>query len=112
MRTRLPAWLALLAVAGQLAWPIAAAAAANPALQGSICSVGGRAPAPDQQSAACRLHCALRFVGGERLAILPAPQMSPPADVPVLLLQRRPALARAGSNTAADPDARAPPALS
>jgi hypothetical protein len=112
MRTRFSAWLALLAISGQLAWPIAATAAANPALQGSICSVAGSAPAPDQQSLLCRLHCALRFVGGERLAILQPPQMSRPADVPVLLLPRRPALAREESSAAVDADARAPPARS
>jgi len=111
-RRRLSAWLALLAIAAQAAWPVAATAAQPLALQGSICGVAGRAPAPDPQSAACRLHCALGFLGGDRFVTPSAGQAVFSADVPVLRLPRPAIAARGGSRASSGTHARAPPPLS
>ncbi|MGH8688321.1 MAG: hypothetical protein ACREVQ_11515 [Burkholderiales bacterium] len=103
------AWFAILALAMQALWPLAAAATAATS---DVCSLAGSAPMPDPKSPACRLHCATCVPGAGQAAL------DTPAALPILV--ERPALrVQACEDLAPIPrlevfaaPARAPPAIS
>lgn len=72
-RRTVSAWFAILALAMQGLWPLAAAAAT--AVPSDVCSLAGAAPMPDPKSPACRLHCAICVPGAGQAALdAPAPR--------------------------------------
>lgn len=111
-RRTLTVWLALLALALQSLWPLAAVASAA-RMPSDICGVGGPAPMPDPASPECRLHCASCVTGNGQAALDAPPGAAlrrPQAGVLRLRAVASTALAAAPHALAAP--ARAPPAFS
>jgi hypothetical protein len=122
-RKRFPAWLAILAISLQAAWPlIAQAKPRQPGHLVPLCTVdgvthyleipGGKAPV-EQRSATFHEHCTLCVFGAERLAAVP-PAALPPlrvARVALVVVAQAPKLHFAVHSDSPG-DARAPPFLS
>jgi hypothetical protein len=121
-RRRIPAWLAILAIALQASWPLLSQAKPdNPGFLVPLCSIDGVThyveipagkPPVEQRSATFDEHCKLCVFGAERMAWLPP--LARPLQVPLAPLAARthePVLPYP-HDVDSPARARAPPALS
>jgi hypothetical protein len=122
-RRSFPAWLAILAISLQAAWPLVAQAKPRqPGHLVPLCTVdgvthyveipGGKAPL-EQRSATFHEHCKLCAFGAERLAAVPpaAPAPMRVARVALVVAAHAPRVHLA-VHCDSPADARAPPSLS